>query len=149
MSHEHRVRVTALHPSPHGRVEAAVREVMTAEGVTASEVTVVLSDDDDVSGVHGEFFGDPTPTDVMTFPMGGDGTPESPLTGELMVGAEHAGRVAAELGWSVEDEILLYVVHGCLHLCGYDDQDPAGRRVMRERERTVLGALGIEVDHFE
>lgn len=122
---------------------------MAAEGVRAAAVTVVLSDDADVAGVHGEFFGDPTPTDVMTFPMGGDGTAESPLTGELMVGSEYAERAASELGRSAADEVLLYVVHGCLHLCGHDDRDAAGRRRMRERERAVLNGMGVAVDDFE
>ena len=149
MRHHIQVRVNELHPSPHGRVGEAVRAVMAAEGVAAAAVTVVLSEDADVAGVHEEFFGDPTPTDVMTFPMGGGGTPGDPLTGELMVGAEHAGRVAAELGRSVEEEVLLYVVHGCLHLCGHDDQDLEGRRRMRERERAILGGMGVAVDRFE
>ena len=60
------------------------------------------------------------------------------LDGELIVSTETAMREAAAHGWSPHDEVLLYIVHGLLHLCGYDDLTDEARSVMRVREREVL-----------
>lgn len=62
------------------------------------------------------------------------------LDGELIVSTETAQREAAAHGWTVDDELLLYVVHGMLHLCGYDDLTDEARPIMRAREREVLSA---------
>ncbi len=64
--------------------------------------------------------------------------PHHHLEGELIVSTETALREAAAHGWSPQDELLLYVVHGLLHLCGYDDLTDEARPAMRVREREVL-----------
>ena len=64
--------------------------------------------------------------------------PQPHLEGELIVSTETALREAATHGWSPQDEVLLYVVHGLLHLCGYDDLTDEARPAMRVREREVL-----------
>ena len=64
--------------------------------------------------------------------------PPPPLEGELIVSTETALREAAAHGWNPQDELLLYVVHGLLHLCGYDDLTDEARPAMRLREREVL-----------
>lgn len=61
------------------------------------------------------------------------------LEGELIVSTETAVREAASHGWTSQNEVLLYVVHGMLHLCGYDDLTDEARPLMRQREREVLG----------
>lgn len=75
--------------------------------------------------------------------------PQSHLDGELIVSTETALREAAAHGWSPQDEVLLYVVHGLLHLCGYDDLTDEARPAMRLREQEVLAGwqlipLGLE-----
>ena len=132
-----------------GRVREAVAAAMTHRGVRHAAVTVVFLDDADSAGVHGEFFGDATPTDVMTFPLGGEGTADDPLSGEVIVGAEHAARTAAGLGRDAGEEALLYVVHGALHLAGMDDREAAGRAAMRAAERAVLQSMGLVPHYFE
>ena len=72
------------------------------------------------------------------------------LEGELIVSAETAAREAAVHGWKPADELLLYIVHGTLHLCGYDDLTDAARPIMRDRERQLLlhwnlTPIGLEV----
>lgn len=72
--------------------------------------------------------------------------PKSPLPrgrglwvdGELVVSTETAHREASGHGWEPEDELLLYIVHGLLHLCGYDDLSQEEQQIMRERERSIL-----------
>ena len=60
------------------------------------------------------------------------------LDGELVVSTETAAREAIVHGWTAADELLLYVVHGMLHLCGYDDLNDEARPIMRDRERQLL-----------
>jgi len=89
--------------------------------------------------VNRESLGHDHPTDVLSFPMA-----EQPvLIGEILLSADTARREAAARGHSAYDELLLYAVHGVLHLLGYDDHDPVARRRMRRAERRVLASLGI------
>lgn len=65
------------------------------------------------------------------------------LGGEIIISVETAIREAACYGWRPIHELSLYVVHGLLHLCGYDDLTPAEQRVMRAREVEVLATWKI------
>ncbi len=108
-------------------------------------VSVVLADDALMVELHAEHLDDPTPTDVISFDLGEEDLPGAPAA-ELFVGVEHAARVAAARGVRVERELALYVVHGVLHLCGFDDHDEADAAAMRVAERAVMDALGYEPD---
>ncbi|MEX0718851.1 MAG: rRNA maturation RNase YbeY [Planctomycetaceae bacterium] len=65
------------------------------------------------------------------------------LEGEIVVSADTAARQAGEFGWSPGDELVLYVVHGLLHLTGHDDGAEAKRAGMRSREREILRTWGL------
>ena len=65
------------------------------------------------------------------------------MEGEIIASAETAVREAESAGWSMQEELVLYVVHGCLHLVGFDDYNEADRLAMRAEERRVLEHLGI------
>jgi probable rRNA maturation factor len=80
--------------------------------------------------------GDPSPTDVITFP----GNAVSGTMGEVCVSADKAAAVAAKRGVDFARELALYIVHGWLHLSGCDDKKPAARREMRAAERAALAA---------
>ena len=67
------------------------------------------------------------------------------LTGEIVASGEMAVGRAGEFGWSPERELALYLVHGMLHLCGYDDHTAPQRRTMRRAEAEVLRTLGWAV----
>ncbi|MCB9908684.1 MAG: rRNA maturation RNase YbeY [Planctomycetes bacterium] len=108
-----------------------------------AELSVVFVDDPTLARMHAEFLGDPSPTDVISFDLGDEGP--GPV-GELYVSVDCARRVAAERGVPVERELALYLVHGTLHLCGWDDHDPEDRAEMRQAEALVLGRLGFGPD---
>ena len=95
-----------------------------------SQVDVIVVDDAAIAKLHGEFLQDPTPTDVMTFP-----TDEG---GEIVISIETAERQAAEFGNSIGREACLYIVHGLLHLCGYEDQSTEGSAEMDIRQEALL-----------
>jgi probable rRNA maturation factor len=77
---------------------------------------------------------DPSPTDVITFPA----QPEMESAGEIIVSVDHARSQAAELGETFSRELSLYLVHGWLHLAGYDDHKDSDRAKMREAEQKAL-----------
>jgi hypothetical protein len=77
---------------------------------------------------------------VISFPLS---SPDDPiLAGELVVSAELAVLMAAEDGVEPRDELALYIVHGLLHLCGYDDSNESDAAEMRRREAEILAESG-------
>ncbi len=96
------------------------------------EVVVALVDDRTIARLHERFLGEPGPTDVLSFPPG-----------EIVVSGETARREAQARGIDPRHELLLYVVHGALHLAGHRDKGRSDRGRMRAAERRVLQALGV------
>lgn len=123
------------------QLQAIVQTVLAGEGVADAEISLAFVDDASIARVHKRFLGDPSPTDVITFPLSPPG--QTPLLAELVVSAETARRSAAKHAGGLPAEIALYVVHGLLHLCGFDDHHPADRRKMRRREALYLRRLGL------
>jgi probable rRNA maturation factor len=64
------------------------------------------------------------------------------IDGEIVISTEMAVQSALRYGWSASKEMELYLVHGLLHLCGYDDGTVSERRLMRNRERSILKLAG-------
>jgi probable rRNA maturation factor len=87
--------------------------------------------------LHGDFLADPTTTDVITF----EGDPLAGLAGEICVSADTARAYARKHGRDFAAELTLYLVHGWLHLAGYDDLLPARKRRMRAAEARALRLL--------
>lgn len=125
--------------------------VLAREGIREAELSVALVDDPEIHRVNREFLGHDCPTDVVSFllsdpPPGRPQTPwpaDWPLEGELVISVETAARDAGQHGWSPDAELILYAVHGLLHLCGYDDLTDDARPLMRTREREFLTELGL------
>ena len=77
---------------------------------------------------------------------GSAGPPEAGvLAGDIVVSTETARRMARAVGWTPRQELAYYIVHGVLHLTGYNDHTAADRRQMRARERAVMKACGLPV----
>ena len=129
---QRRVRVSL------SRVRATAERALAALGQPGAEVHVALVDDAAMRRLHGRYLGQSTPTDVMAFELNGPGP--VPLLGEVVVSAQTAARHARRLGVPVALEMDLLVVHGLLHLLGYDDGEVAAARRMHERARQILSA---------
>ena len=130
-------------PLDDERVREVARAALAHGGRGDLELSVVFVSDAALVELHGRYLGDDSPTDVMSFDLGGD-TPGP--GGELYVSVERAAAAPAERGVEVARELALYVVHGALHLCGFDDHDEAERREMRAAEHAVMEALGFPPD---
>ena len=87
----------------------------------------MLVDRQTIGRVHGEFMGDFSPTDVITFPYG-----------EILICPGVAREQAGDHGLGIQDEVLLYALHGLLHLAGYDDRKPGDARVMARAQMRLL-----------
>lgn len=89
--------------------------------------------------LHEKFFDDPTPTDCMSFPLDFPGEKSSPgiprVLGEIFVCPEVALEYGQKHGIDPYIETALYVIHGFLHLIGYDDTSPEAKKVMRREEK--------------
>ncbi len=124
----------------------AIRKAARAALAEGKRPTLRLSiaclTDRRLARLHDEWLGDPSPTDVLSFDLS-DGTSE---VGEILVSHECARRTARSRAVDARRELLLYVVHGVLHLCGHDDHAPRDRARMRAAEARVLASLGWAPD---
>lgn len=125
-----------------GAVEAALR----AHGVAAGEIAVAAVNDAEIHELNRRFLQHDYTTDVITFPHERG---EAWVLGDIVFSAEYAAREAAERGVDAADEMMLYVIHGALHLAGFDDRDDQGRAAMRAAERAVFSSLGRESPYGE
>lgn len=129
-------------PGPRLLSEREVRAVVAAalEHGRRPElrIEVVFVRDRELARLHARHLGDPRPTDVMAFELGGGGGAHA----ELYVSVERARIEARKRGLPPDRELALYVVHGCLHLCGFDDHGSRARARMRAAEGVVLASLG-------
>ena len=117
----------------------ALQRAAAMEG-TAGEVSVFLADDAAVQALNRDWRGKDKPTNVLSFPA-----PENAarLLGDIALARETIAREAAEQGKSFEAHAAHLIVHGFLHLLGYDHEEEEEAEAMETRERAILAALGI------
>jgi probable rRNA maturation factor len=107
-----------------------------------AELSFGLVNDSAMSALHERFMNLSGPTDVLTFPLEFD-TRNQVTSGEVVICVPEARRRAKEHGVAVRDELLLYALHGMLHLCGFDDRTARGYARMHRTEDDILTRLGI------
>src|SRR5262245_7148671 len=125
------------------RLKKAARLVLQEAGTRSAEISIAVVTDERMHELNRQYLQHDYPTDVLTFVLDHDQEAKS-LDGEIIVSADYAAREAARYGWTTDDELLLYVIHGCLHLVGLDDTTPAGKEGMRAAEAKYLAAFGLE-----
>jgi len=123
--------------TPPALLRAAVRATFAQVGHRGLPVSLLLTDDAGIAALHARHLDDPTPTDVMSFAID-DGA-------EIVVSVTTAARVARARGHDCAAEVVLYVVHGLLHVLGHDDTTKPARARMRAAERAVLQRLRLVV----
>jgi probable rRNA maturation factor len=134
-------------PLSDARVAEAVAAAAKDRGVDALQLDVVFVSAAELAEMHGTYLADPTETDVITFDLRDTDLVEAAgPDGELYVSLERARTEATLRGVQLERELLLYVVHGALHLCGLDDHDESARSSMRAAEGRVMERLGFAPD---
>ena len=137
---------------------------LEAEGVVEAEISIAVVDDPAIHRVNRDYLQHDYPTDVISFLLdSGAADPRSIpasaghkgrgfgkwLHGDVILSGDTALREAREYGWEPQAEVCLYLVHGLLHLCGYDDLCDAEQALMRSREREILEQLGLSPRYEE
>jgi probable rRNA maturation factor len=134
------IEIVNAHPGYRVRTDLArrcVRGVLRGARWDRGIITVVFSGDRMSRRLNRRFLGHDRPTDVIAFPLG-EG---SNLEGEIYVNIEKARRQARTYHVTAENETVRLIVHGTLHLLGYDDRTPANARRMKAREDLLVRRL--------
>jgi probable rRNA maturation factor len=150
------ISIANRHPRLRFDRRALIRALHTLDGRAAAiggsvppgELSIVFLTDPALARLHADFLNDPSPTDVITFA----GDSALGLAGEICISADAALRqVGPDLrggrppsAYAFSRELALYLVHGWLHLAGYDDLAPQKKRAMRRAEARALAVLQHE-----
>lgn len=146
-------------PDPGALADAAARAALAEAGLAgaAVEISLLLTDDAAVAGLNGAFRGKPQPTNVLSWPAfplappaPGKVPPAPPLDaatpvplGDIALAQETVSREAAAQNLAFADHATHLLVHGVLHLLGYDHGTDADAELMEEVERRALARLGV------
>jgi probable rRNA maturation factor len=130
------------HKIDRARLKKAVRLVLHDAAIQLAEISIAVVTDDRIHELNRQYLQHDYPTDVLSFILDYDEEAHS-LDGQIIVSADYAAREAARYGWTTDDELLLYVIHGCLHLVGHDDSTPEAKDAMRQAETRHLAAFGL------
>ncbi len=117
-------------PADHQALITLAERTLDAEGIGTGELSVSLVTAGEMEELHQRYLGESGPTDVLAFPMDEDG-----LLGDVVICPE----VAASQNADMAEELRLLVVHGTLHLLGYDHEEDEDRRKMWERQERYSG----------
>jgi probable rRNA maturation factor len=141
------IQVREPRPPLTGWLDDQLQRIAVGAGVRHGAVNIAVVDDAQMSRLHDRFLGDPRTTDVLTFDLRDDAAqpwqPGEPLEGDLAICLDQASREAAARGHATRDEVLLYAVHGLLHLMGMTDDTPAPAAAMHRKEDELLASVGI------
>ncbi len=140
-------------PVDVARIRTLAELVLEQQGFPQdTEVTIMLVTDSDMVGYNERFMNRDGPTDVLAFPLEElapgvvpDWRPGDPPVnlGDVIIAPEYVGRQASEQGSEFTHEISLMVVHGILHLMGWDHGEDSDAERMEGRERELLGMIGV------
>ena len=131
-------------PVDRRKIGATARRILKILGYEGYELTVVLVDDREITRLNRQYFRRKRPTNVISFPLMDD----SPVSlrsrnlGDVVISAETARRDAEEIGKKAEEEILFLLIHGILHLAGFDHEGTKGERLhMEAKEGEIFSWL--------
>ncbi|WP_206830894.1 rRNA maturation RNase YbeY [Alicyclobacillus fructus] len=136
---------------PHGDAHAFVQRVLEAAAErieVRGEVSVLFVDDEAIHELNRTYRQVDRPTDVLSFPMNegeelADPDEAEPMLGDIVVSVDRAREQAESYGHSLERELAFLLVHGFLHLNGYDHEDEAGEREMFGLQEEILQGIGL------
>jgi len=130
----------------HFRLDRVVRlaeQVLSAVSESASELSIELIGDRRMRHLNHVYRKIDRSTDVLAFPMRESDNPCPTLLGDVVISVPTALRQAREAGRSLDDELAMLLVHGVLHLCGYDhERNKKEAARMHRRERAILRTIG-------
>lgn len=106
----------------------------------SGKLSIAVLSDAEIREINNRYLQHDYETDCISFDLSDQ---EDLFDGEVLISADTARRVAKEVGWDAKYEACLYIIHGILHILGYDDNTPDAKKEMREQERYYLQKLGV------
>jgi probable rRNA maturation factor len=130
-------------PLAEAQIQRVVLEALHQAGSTVDvDLAVVLTDDQELHRLNREYLGIDAPTDVLSFPAGfTDPDTKQPYLGDILISFERARQQAETNQHTVQQELLLLIVHGVLHLLGYDHAEEEEKRRMWSLQEKILSQL--------
>ena len=122
------------------QIRGFAEHVLRQEAVLHADISLAFVNDRSMIQLHQQYLNINSTTDVLSFPLSDS---ETHLEGEVVVNTCQAYRIATQNNWSPTSEMLLYTVHGLLHLCGFDDHTENTSRIMQDRQTELLKFAGI------
>ncbi len=132
-----RIFVDHKHAPKLGHIAPLARKILMEEGKKSDNISIVLVDDDYLLRVNRKFLNHDYRTDVISFDLGEDEI----IDGEIYVSVDRAGVQARRYKTSIEREVLRLIIHGILHLSGWDDTTRSQKLRMRKRENEFIKAF--------
>jgi probable rRNA maturation factor len=131
-------------PEAEALVKKVVRGVRAVTDVHVPAIIgVILTGDAEQRRLNRDFRGKDAPTNVLSFPIG-DAAPDGPvMLGDVVLAFETVAREAGEQGKPLADHMRHLVVHGVLHLLGFDHETEGEAEIMEAREKEILAGLGV------
>ncbi len=127
---------------PKSWIEERAKRILEILGIENSELSVLITGDEEIRELNKTYRGKDRPTDVLSFPMG-DRIDGKLILGDVVISLDTAQRQAQDLGHSLEDEVERLLAHGIIHLLGYDHElGGEEERKFRELEEKVRAQLG-------
>lgn len=124
------------------RIQTLAQKILAASGAPAAELSLDLVGDRRIRRLNRQYRGRDYPTDVLAFPMREVTGPASPLLGDVVISLHTAARQAEARAHSLDHEVAMLLIHGTLHLCGYDHERGAREAFrMRRKELAILESL--------
>lgn len=120
------------------RIRSMAEAIGKGENVRWNEVNIVLVDHERLHAMNRDWLDHDYETDVLSFLLDKEAAKQSVIDGEVYVDVETAEERAPEFSTTIEEEILRYVAHGLLHLCGHDDASDEERKTIRRLEDRYL-----------
>lgn len=146
----------------HRHLVDIVRSVLAAEKCVSATISIAIVDNKTIHDLNVRYLRHDYPTDVLSFlleeefdaaslpiPKNAPRGCGKRIEGEIILSSEMAKQMAVKYRWRPLDEVTLYVVHGLLHLCGYDDLTQKKQASMQQREREVLADWGLSPHYAE
>jgi rRNA maturation RNase YbeY len=124
------------------RLERLARAILSDVGETSAELGIMFVGDQRMRGLNRRYRGKDRTTDVLAFAMRGAPHSSSHLLGDVVIAVPTAARQAKQGQRSLDEELMVLLVHGILHLCGYDhERSEKEARRMHRRERMILRSI--------
>jgi probable rRNA maturation factor len=137
------INLQKLHFIDKNRVKKLISSILKVEKKNA-ELNLVFTDNKKIKKINKTFLGHNFATDVISFGYNNVSL-ENNISGEIIISVEMAVKLAQKLKCTIEGEIALYLVHGLLHLLGYNDKLKKDARKMHQREKELLSMYGYDV----